>query len=143
MGEPVDRPSHPHGIRVVVAGVEAKACLAAVLPAIDGAEVVAEAPTASAAVGLASLHQPDLVVIDFLMDDMTAVGAIPSLHRSARQSAVVVVAPPELRGFLGLAVRFGADGVLATDAQPAEMVAQLESILDRRRHDGRLVKRSP
>lgn len=57
----------------------------------DGFEVVAEAGNGAEAVELASIHRPDVVVIDNSMPVMTGIEAIPKLKSVSPASKVVML----------------------------------------------------
>ena len=56
----------------------------------DGFEIIAEAEDGSEAVEMASLHQPNVVVIDNSMPVMTGLEAIPRLKSVAPSTKVVM-----------------------------------------------------
>lgn len=56
----------------------------------DGFEIVAEAEDGSEAIHMASLHQPDVVIIDNSMPVMTGLEAIPGLKRVSPGTKVVM-----------------------------------------------------
>jgi diguanylate cyclase (GGDEF)-like protein len=89
--------------------------------------VVAEAADGKAAVELAALHQPDLVVLDIGMPTLDGSEALPLIRRESPETKVVV-----LSGDVAQAAVDNADAVLEKGLAPHRLVNALLEVLMRR-----------
>jgi DNA-binding NarL/FixJ family response regulator len=96
----------------------------------DGIAVVAEAPTGSEAVELATFYRPDVVVLDVDVPGLDGIEATRIIHQRAPGVCVVLLAePPEDR--LGLrAIRAGATGFLPRAVEPEVLPRVIRAALD-------------
>lgn len=86
-------------------------------------EVIGEAETAEEAVALAGLTEPDVALLDLGLAGLEHCDGIMRLvsHPFLVEVAVVVMTPSATDERVSAALRAGAVGVLARDAQPAEL----------------------
>ena len=113
-------------IRVVIADDQPllRSALVNLLEVETDIEVVAEADTGAAAVSAVRTHQPDVVIMDIRMPDMdgiTATGLIADDPVTAT-TRVLILTTFEVEEYIVGALRAGASGFLAKDADPAEIV---------------------
>jgi len=113
-------------IRVLLADNQAliRAGFRAILHAEEGIEVVAEASTGEEAVVLATLHHPDVVLMDIRMprgDGIWATGQIVA-DPALASTRVVVVTTFELDDYVIDAIAAGASGFLVKDTEPVELI---------------------
>lgn len=116
----------PTSIRVVIADDQPllRSALVNLLEVEAHIEVVAEADTGAAAVSAVRTHQPDVVIMDIRMPDMdgiTATGLIADDPVTAT-TRVLILTTFEVEEYIVGALRAGASGFLAKDADPAEIV---------------------
>jgi DNA-binding NarL/FixJ family response regulator len=102
--------------------------LRAALSALDGVEVVGEAVNGVDAVTQAALLQPDVVVMDLHMPELSGVEACRRLRRELPQTAVLMLTMVEGDGSVAAALRAGAHGYLLKGADRAEIARALEVV---------------
>ena len=89
----------------------------------SGFEVVGEAESGEAAVGLARDLQPDLVLLDLTMPGMTGVEALPLIRDAAPDAEVVMLTASEDEESLLGAIKAGAAGYLLK-SEPSERIVE-------------------
>jgi DNA-binding NarL/FixJ family response regulator len=119
-------------IRVMVAADHAlgRAGYRALLERDHSIEVVAEAADLDDAIRLARDSQPQVALLDLALaglDDPEAIAAIAS-HHALAGVAVIMIAPPHNDERILGALRAGAIGVLADDAEPAELIGAVQLV---------------
>lgn len=95
-----------------------------------GFEVVAEARDGQAAVGAASLHRPDLVLLDLSMPVMDGLEALPAIRAAAPGAAVVVFTGFGEAGITKRVLAAGALGIIEKGLGPVQLCHEIRSILD-------------
>lgn len=99
-----------------------------------GFEVVGEASSGREGVALALRLQPDLVLLDLNMEEMSGIDVLRSLRAEGCGARVVVLTVSDQHEDLIAALRSGADGYLLKDTEPEDLLQQLRQIME-----GRLV----
>jgi len=92
----------------------------------SGFVVVAEAADGAAAVELAALHRPDVVLMDIRMPVLDGIAATRQLTGSGAEAGrpkVVILTTFDLDDYVYEALRAGASGFLLKDAPRADLVA--------------------
>ncbi|HET8585719.1 MAG TPA: response regulator transcription factor [Gaiellaceae bacterium] len=89
----------------------------------SGFEVVGEAESGEAAVGLARDLRPDLVLLDLTMPGMTGVEALPLIREAAPDAEVVMLTASEDEDSLLGAIKAGAAGYLLK-SEPSERIVE-------------------
>jgi DNA-binding NarL/FixJ family response regulator len=90
----------------------------------SGFIVVGEAPDGAAAVELAALHRPDVVLMDIRMPVLDGIAATRQLTASgAAAPKVVILTTFDLDDYVYEALRAGASGFLLKDAPRADLIA--------------------
>lgn len=97
-------------------------------------EVVGETGSGREGVLLAGRLQPDLVLLDLNMEEMSGIDVLRSLRAEGCSARVVVLTVSDQHEDLIAALRSGADGYLLKDTEPEELLQQLQQIME-----GRLV----
>jgi DNA-binding NarL/FixJ family response regulator len=92
-----------------------------------GLEVVGEAPTATAALPLAAVRAPDVILMDLNMPGMNGVEATRRLAEDGVEAAVVVLTVSSDPADVIDALEAGAAGYLLKNAAPDEIVRSVES----------------
>ena len=120
-------------VTVVVAGPHTllRRGIAGLLKEQPGIRVVDEARCAETLVGKATLHRPDVALVDLLLPTvLRGLGAIGELRRaSGGTRALLLTAVPEVRHGV-LAVRAGAKGYLSTFVDPDELARSIGLVAD-------------
>ena len=121
----------PTPIRVMVvddhANFRAAACAA--LVAEGCFDVVAEAADAAAAIELARLHQPDLVLLDLIMPGVGGIEALPSILEAAPAAKVAFLTALDASAFASTALLDAAGSFDKADL--TNVVSQLASLVGR------------
>ncbi|MDP9335934.1 MAG: response regulator transcription factor [Actinomycetota bacterium] len=120
-------------ISVVLADDQAlvRAGFRALLDAQDDIDVVGEAANGDEAVHLALEHRPDVVLMDIRMpgtDGLTATRRIADDPRLA-DVRVVILTTFDLDEHVFEAIRFGANGILVKDTEPAELLRAVRAVV--------------
>jgi len=94
-----------------------------------GVLVVAEARNGRQAVELTRHHRPDVVIMDVVMPELDGIGATREILKEIPDQLVIVLTGAEEEEELGLlALRFGAAGFLAKDANVDALPRTLEAV---------------
>ncbi|GAC1529276.1 MAG: response regulator transcription factor [Acidimicrobiales bacterium] len=94
-------------------------------------EVVAEAHTGAQAVSLATLHQPDLAVVDLAMPDLDGLMTTGALRHASPATTVVVLSNFGSARMANPARLAGAAAYLEKSTPPKELVAAILAALER------------
>lgn len=92
-------------------------------------EVVAETTTVPAMLGAVERHQPDLLILDVMMGERSALEALAHCVKSTPNLAVVVLSDHTGPWVVREALALGALGYVLKDAQPSELVLALQLAL--------------
>jgi DNA-binding NarL/FixJ family response regulator len=98
------------------------------LLAQHGFDVVGEAGSGEEAIARAGELQPDLVLLDLSMPEMSGLEALPRVRHAAPHAEVVVLTASEDEDSLLGAIRGGAAGYLLKSEPPERIVAFLRGI---------------
>jgi DNA-binding NarL/FixJ family response regulator len=104
---------------------------ALMLGAQDDIEVVAEAGDGAAAIEIARIHRPDVILMDIRMPEMDGLAATKAIVDSADWPVKVVILttfdPDE---YVYQALRAGASGFVLKDISPEDLVAAVRTVAD-------------
>ncbi|BCJ48209.1 DNA-binding response regulator [Actinoplanes ianthinogenes] len=121
-------------VRVLVVDdqVLIRAGLAALLRAAPEIEVVGEADSGTAAVRLAAQHQPEVVLMDIRMHDMSGIEATRHILAQGGERAprVLMLTTFDLDEYVYDALRAGAHGFLLKDTPPQRLIAAVTEVAD-------------
>ena len=111
-------------LRIVVADDHAvvREGLRSLLSAVDGYELVGTAATGAEAVRSAVMLQPDVVVMDIQMPDMTGIEATREIQRAAPSVRVLMLTMFDDDESVFAAMRVGALGYVLKGAAPESMI---------------------
>lgn len=117
-------------IRVMVVDDDAmvRRLLRTILSAEDDVEVVAEASDGDEVVTAVQAHHPDVVLMDLRMARVDGVTATQRLRTLAGAPGVIAMTSFDTETAILDAVRAGAGGFLAKDAEPGEIVAAVRAV---------------
>jgi DNA-binding NarL/FixJ family response regulator len=112
-------------VRVLLADDQTlvRAGLRSLLELDPGIEVVAEAGTGAEALALCRVHRPDVVLMDIRMPELDGLAATERIgdDPALKGVSVVVLTTFEQDEYVFAALRAGASGFLAKDAEPEEL----------------------
>ena len=91
-------------------------------------EVVAEAATGKEAIREATLHQPDVVVMDLQMPDLNGIDATRELARAVPTAAVLVLTMFDDDDWVFAAMRAGARGYVLKGAEQHEIARAITAV---------------
>jgi len=105
-----------------------RAGLRKLFEAATSADIVGEAADGQQLLELVSRLRPDLVVTDLHLPKTTGLEALVQIRRHYPEVAVVVLSSPTDGPLARNALKNGAVGVIATDAEPAELAIALRAV---------------
>jgi DNA-binding NarL/FixJ family response regulator len=118
-------------IRVVLADDtrDIRLLLALALELAGGFEVVGEAADGNEAIAQASVHQPDILLLDLAMPVLDGLQALPHIRELAPESLVVVLSGFGAEAMGEEAVRLGATTYVQKGVNPTELAEQLRALV--------------
>lgn len=102
-----------------------------------GLEVVGEADSGMAAVELARVEQPDVMLLDIRMKDVDGLQALPLIKSASPKTSVIMLTTYANPGYLARAISGGAAGYLSKETDPDQIVRAVraaaagEALIDR------------
>jgi DNA-binding NarL/FixJ family response regulator len=111
-----------------------RAGMTRLLATIEDVEICGTAADGGSGLDLALRTQPDIVLMDLSMPQMTGIEATRALHQQAPHIGVVVMTMLEDDDAVGQALRAGARGYLVKGAPQAEIIDAIRGV-----HAGRAV----
>jgi DNA-binding NarL/FixJ family response regulator len=105
-----------------------RAGIRALVEAVEGAVVVAEADNGRDAVALARAHRPDLVVMDISMKELNGIEATLQIRAENAQARVLILSMHATEDFVRRALKAGAVGYIVKDSAPLELRMAIEAI---------------
>ncbi len=91
-------------------------------------EIVAEAASLQDTLALAVRHQPDIILLDFLLENHTGLDCIPRLREAGVQGHIIVFTIPLEPLESRRAVRLGAMGVVCQNQSVEVLLKAIESV---------------
>lgn len=88
--------------------------------------LVGEASSGAEGIAMAHAHQPDMILLDLNMKDMSGIEVLKALKAADLDSRVIMLTVSDQREDLVAALRAGADGYLLKDMEPEDLVLQLQ-----------------
>lgn len=104
--------------------------LRAVLSTDDRLEVIGEARSGTAAVGLVPQLRPDIVLMDIRMPDMDGIAATRLVKQAAPQSSVIMLTMYENPDYLFEAVKAGASGYVLKDVAGVDLLQAIHTVAE-------------
>ncbi len=90
-----------------------------------GFNLVGEASSGEEGIDLAYLHQPELILLDLNMKDMSGMDVLKILKAADLDSRVIMLTVSDQQEDLVAALRAGADGYLLKDMEPEDLMTKL------------------
>ena len=104
--------------------------LRAVIEASGEFEVVAEGADGREAIDLAAKHQPDIVVLDIWMPNLSGIEAVSGIRRKSPGTRVVMMSQHDTGSYVQSALREGACGYVLKTAASDELLAALRAAME-------------
>jgi DNA-binding NarL/FixJ family response regulator len=104
----------------------------AIIDAASGFDVLAEGSTGREAIALAAKHQPDIVLLDIWMPELSGIEAIPQIRQVSPRSRVIMISQHEKGTFVQEALQQGACGYVVKTAASKELIAALKAAMERK-----------
>ena len=122
--------SAPAVIRVLIADDHAvvREGIRHVLASDIGFEVVGEAADGAEAAALAGTLQPDVVVLDLSMPELSGLKAAERIRATVPDACILVLSIHDHEEYVLQSVRAGAQGYLRKDSSPAELRAAIRAL---------------
>jgi two-component system response regulator NreC len=117
--------------RVVICDDHAvvRAGLRLILEMQPGLALVGEATNGKEALALATEAQPDIVILDLSLPDLSGLAAIPALREAVPDVKVLVLTIHEDEAYFFAALQAGAAGYMLKGGSASELVAALELVV--------------
>jgi len=90
-----------------------------------GFDLVGEASSGAEGIDLAYLRQPEMILLDLNMKDMSGIDVLKVLKAADFDSRVIMLTVSDQQEDLVAALRAGADGYLLKDMEPEDLVEKL------------------
>lgn len=126
------RPQAPATIRVLIADDHAvvREGIRHVLASDIGFDVVGEATDGVQAVALAGALQPDVVVLDLSMPELSGLEAAEQIRARVPDACILVLSIHDHEEYVLQSVRAGAHGYLRKDSSPADLRGAIRALYD-------------
>ena len=106
-----------------------RAGIRALIEAIDGAKIIAEADNGREAIALAREHNPDIVVMDISMRELNGIESTEQIVAQNPATRVLMLSMHAAEEFVRRAVRAGASGYVVKESVPMELELALEALM--------------
>lgn len=106
-----------------------RAGIRALVEAIEGVSIVAEASNGLQAVELARVHAPDLVILDVSMKELCGIEAAARIVAARAETRVLMLSMHASAEFVRRSIRAGASGYLVKDSVPQELEAAVRAVM--------------
>jgi len=102
--------------------------LAQLLRSVEGFRLIGEAPNGREGITCVLKLQPDLLLLDLNMKDMSGVDVLRRLRQSDLDTRIVMLTVSDGAEDLVAALRAGADGYLLKDMEPEDILSALKDV---------------
>ncbi len=118
-------------VRILLADDHAmvRAGVRAMLEAIPGVNVVAEANDGREAVALSRAHHPDIAVLDISMRELNGIDAGMQIRAESPQTRILILSMHASNEFVQRAMKSGVSGYLVKDSAPLELTLAIETLM--------------
>jgi two-component system nitrate/nitrite response regulator NarL len=91
----------------------------------DNFEVVGQCSNGEQAIAIAIKYQPDVILLDLNMKGLTGIETLSALKQSGINSKIIIFSVSDHESDVLQALKHDADGYLLKDAEPDELITQL------------------
>ncbi len=118
-------------IRIILVDdhVLVRAGIRALVEAMDGVRILAEASHGREAIALAREHSPDLVIMDISMKELNGIEATEAIVAAMPDVKVLILSMHAAEEFVRRAMRAGASGYVLKDSVPLELRMAIEALM--------------
>ena len=106
-----------------------RAGIRALVEAIEGAQIVAEAQNGREAIEAARIHRPDIVVMDISMKELNGIEATAVIAGELPGVRVLMLSMHATEEFVRRAVKAGASGYVVKESVPMELRLAFEALM--------------
>jgi len=96
----------------------------------DSFAVVAEADNGKTGIDIAAQLQPDIILLDFNMENMNGLETLLALKAADIKSRVIILTVSDNEKNIVATLRAGADGYLLKDMEPEDMLERLHQVIE-------------
>ena len=100
----------------------------AVVETFDHIRVVGAVRSALAALALAETENPDVVLMDINLPELSGLDAIELFRERLPRTRLLMLSMHDSREYISTAVLFGASGYILKDVPPAEIISAIEAV---------------
>lgn len=100
----------------------------AVVETFDHIRVVGAVRSAHAALDLAAQTNPDVVLMDINLPELSGLDAIELFREQLPRTRLLMLSMHDSREYISTAVLFGASGYILKDVPPAEIISAIEAV---------------
>ena len=100
----------------------------AVVETFDHIRVVGTARSAHAALTLAEQENPDVVLMDINLPEVSGLDAIELFRERLPRTRLLMLSMHDSREYISTAVLYGASGYILKDVPPAEIISAIEAV---------------
>ncbi|KQX35614.1 LuxR family transcriptional regulator [Devosia sp. Root436] len=100
----------------------------AVVETFDHIQVVGAVRSAHAALDLAAQANPDVVLMDINLPELSGLDAIELFRERLPRTRLLMLSMHDSREYISTAVLFGASGYILKDVPPAEIISAIEAV---------------
>ena len=105
-----------------------RAGIRALVEAIEGTQIVAEADNGREAIALCRRHQPDLIIMDISMKELNGIEATEAMVNACEGAKVLILTMHAAEEFVRRAMKAGAWGYMVKDSVPMELRMAIEAL---------------
>jgi DNA-binding NarL/FixJ family response regulator len=103
--------------------------IASLLSKIDGISIQASCSTGEEAIGLAHTLQPDLILMDIMMNGMTGIEATRWIKEQNPDTKIILLSTEVKREFVAAGIKSGIDGYIPKDASLEILATAIETVM--------------
>lgn len=96
----------------------------------DSFEVIADADNGASGIEMAKSLQPDIILLDFNMEEMNGLETLQAIKSEKTNSRVIILTVSDNEKNVVATLRAGADGYILKDMEPEDMLQQLHQVVN-------------
>jgi DNA-binding NarL/FixJ family response regulator len=106
-----------------------RAGIRALLEAVEGAQIIAEADNGREAIALARIHSPDVIIMDISMKELNGIEATAQIVAEFPAARVLMLSMHAAEEFVRRAMKAGASGYVVKSSVPMELRMAIEALM--------------